>query len=183
MPEPKSPRCLRVSDLPERTKTLFEISPDADELAMIAQQLDLVDLRKLRFSGHVEADGDRDWRLEADLGATVVQQCVVSLKPVTTRLDEKVIRQFLAHLPEDESDAEEIELPEDESIERLGREIDLDAVMIEALTLALPLYPRAPGAAIETTLITEPGATPLSDEDMRPFAGLKSLRDKLEKDD
>ena len=183
MSEPKSPRRLRVSDLPERVKTLFEISPDTDELAMIAQQLDLEALRKLRFAGYVEADHDNDWRLEAELGATVVQPCVVTLEPVTTRLDENVIRHFVAHLPEDESDADEIELPEDESIERLGREIDLEAVMIEALALVLPLYPRTPGATIENVLVTEPGATPLSDEDMRPFAGLKSLRDKLNNDD
>ena len=36
-------------------------------------------------------------------------------------------------------------MPEDDTIEKLGREIDLAAVMIEALSLALPLYPRADG--------------------------------------
>lgn len=183
MSDPKPLRRLRVSDLPERSETPFEIIPDAAELSTIARELGLDGLRKLRFSGRVAIDGVRDWRLEADLGATVIQPCVVTLAPVTTRIDDKVIRRFLARLPEDDSDDEEIELPEDDTIERLGREIDLEAIMIEALSLALPLYPRAPDATLEDARFAAPGETPLSDAEMRPFAGLKALRDKLENDD
>ncbi len=183
MPEPKPTRQLRVSDLPERSQTVFEIVPDAQELNTIAEELDLGGLRKLRFAGHIMAERARDWRLEGDLGATVTQPCAVTLVPVTTRIDDKVVRRFLSQLPEDNLEDEEIEMPEDETIERLGRVIDLDAVMIEALSLALPLYPRAPDAALENARFAEPGETPLSDDDMRPFAGLKALRDKLEKDD
>ena len=182
MPLPPAERLLRVADLPESAETAFDIAPQTKELNTIAGGLDLLGLRKLRFAGRVVPDGARDWRLEATLGATVVQPCVVSLAPVTTRIDEKVVRRFLFQLPEDESEEEEIEMPEDDTIERLGREIDLDAVMIEALALALPLYPRATGAALETAQFTKPGKAPLSDEDIRPFAGLKALRDKLDKD-
>jgi hypothetical protein len=44
-------------------------------------------VRKLRFIGTLEPEGAQDWRLTADLGATVVQPCVVTLAPVTTRLE------------------------------------------------------------------------------------------------
>ncbi len=54
--------------------------------------------------------------------------------------------------------------------------------MFEALTLALPLYPRADGADLGEPVFTEPGKRPLTDEDARPFAGLKDLRDRLKKD-
>ena len=50
-----------------------------------------------------------------------------------------------------------------------------------ALALALPLYPRAEGADLAQAQFAGPGVTPMTDEDARPFAGLKDLRDKLDK--
>ena len=49
-----------------------------------------------------------------------------------------------------------------------------------ALALALPLYPRAPGAELGQAVFAEPGTAPLKDEDLRPFAGLAGLKAKLE---
>jgi uncharacterized metal-binding protein YceD (DUF177 family) len=175
-----APSRFRVSDLPQNRAFAFDLAPDAEAMAALAARLDLDALRKLGFAGTLEAEGKGAWRLQARLGATVVQPCVVTLAPVTTRIDETVIRRFLPHLPEEDSDADEIEMPEDETIEQLGPEIDLAAVMEEALALALPLYPRADRAHMAEQRFTEPGKTPMSDEDVRPFAGLKALRDKLE---
>ena len=172
----------RVADLPPNRPVAFDLRPDPQQTAALAQQLGLSGLRKLSFKGSLQAEGSRDWRLEAQLGATVTQPCVVTLAPVTTRLDEPVTRRFLTHMPEPD-DAEEVEMPEDETIEPLGDVIDLGAVMAEALALALPLYPRAEGAELEETVLTEPGKTPLRDEDINPFAGLAALRDTLKKDD
>ncbi|WP_137700309.1 YceD family protein [Marimonas lutisalis] len=173
---------FRVSDLSQTSETTFALRPDADALAAIAAELGLDGLRKLSFTGTITADGRRDWRLDAHLGATVVQPCVVTLAPVTTRIEEDVHRRYLAHLPEDDA-GEEVEMPEDETINRLGDEIDVTEAMIEALALALPLYPRADGAELGEAVYTEPGKAPMRDEDARPFAGLASLRDKLEKDE
>ena len=50
--------------------------------------------------------------------------------------------------------------------------------MAEAVALALPPWPRAEGVETVAISVTEPGKTPLSDEDLRPFAALKALRDK-----
>jgi hypothetical protein len=46
--------------------------------------------------------------------------------------------------------------------------------------LALPLYPRAPGAALGAITATPPGAAPLGDAELKPFASLAALRTKLE---
>ena len=62
--------------------------PDAAARGALAEELGLLDLRKLRLSGRITPDGDSGWRLDATLGATVVQPCVVTLQPVTTRIDE-----------------------------------------------------------------------------------------------
>ena len=78
---------LRVADLPQNAPTSFDLRPAAAALDEIRQDLGLLGLRKLSFSGDVQARGKRDWVLNGKLGATVIQPCVVTLEPVTTRID------------------------------------------------------------------------------------------------
>ncbi|MGI1661837.1 YceD family protein [Palleronia sp. KMU-117] len=170
---------IRLADL--GTKRLaFDVTPGPDRLAALAADLDLLDLRKLRFAGRLEPDGPRDWRLEATLGATVVQPCRVTLKPVTTRLDEAVLRRYLARW--DEPAKAEAEMPEDDTAEPLPEAIDLGAVLAEALALALPPFPRADDAEETAQVFAGPGTAPMTDDDVKPFAGLANLRAKLKKD-
>jgi uncharacterized metal-binding protein YceD (DUF177 family) len=175
---------LMVSALNPRKPHRFDLRPDAARVKALAEQLELSGLRKLRLEGEVTADGKSDWRLVAHLGATVTQACVVTLEPVVTRIEEKIERRFLADWPPAaEQGAEkggEVEMPEDESIDPLGEVIDLDAVMAEALALALPPYPRKEGTAPVEAQATPPGETPLTDADVKPFAGLAGLKKKLE---
>lgn len=169
---------LRVADLATRKATRFDLRPDAATCARIGDALGLLSLGKLRLTGEIRPQGGRDWLLEATLGATVTQACVVTLAPVTTRIEEAVRRRYLSDMPDPEG--EEVEMPEDDSAEPLSDVIDPGAVMTEALTLALPLYPRAEGAELGETRFAEPGAEPLSDEAMKPFAGLADLLKKDE---
>lgn len=167
----------RVAELPQNTATTFDLRPEATEMSQISKELDLSALRKLRLTGSIRAVGKSDWQLKATLGATVVQPCSVTLEPVTTRIDVPVERMFLKTIPE--INEEEIEMPEEDGIELLGAWIDPAVVMIEALSLAVPEYPRSPDATLEQANFTKPGETPMSDEDARPFAGLAALKDKL----
>lgn len=173
------PNALRVADLSQNTPTPFTLRPDASDMAALAEELAIQSLRKLSFVGQIAAQGNRDWVLTAKLGATVVQPCVVTLDPVTTRIDTQVKRVFLADLPEPE--AAETEMDDDDSIEKLGNFIDPAAVMAEALALALPLYPRKSDVNLGEAVFTKPGLTPMRDEDAKPFAGLTELRDALKK--
>ncbi|TDK51968.1 YceD family protein [Antarcticimicrobium luteum] len=170
---------LRVAELPQNAPTPFDLSPDAGARAALAGELGLSALRKLRFTGRIVAHGARDWLLEGHLGATVVQPCVVTLDPVTTRIESDVRRLFLAEMPEDHDEAPEVEMPDDDTIEALGAWIDPAAVMAEALALALPLYPRKADADLGEAVFTAPGKMPMRDEDARPFAGLAGLRNTL----
>ena len=43
-------------------------------------------------------------------------------------------------------------------MEPLPQALDLGEVMVEALALALPPYPRAPGVELGEVVATEPGA-------------------------
>ena len=172
------PAPFRVADLAQTRSTAFVVEPDADARSAIAAQLELSALRKLRLTGTIEARGKRDWLLQAKLGATIVQPCSVTLEPVMTRIDVPVTRLFVADMPE--VNAPEVEVPDDDTQEPLGTHIDVAAVMVEALSLELPEYPRAPDAALKDAVFTEPGKTPLRDEDTKPFAALAALKNQLD---
>lgn len=170
---------FRVADLSANRPKRFSLTPDEASCARIAKDLDLLALRKLRFDGVLQADGKSNWRLDAQLGATVVQPCSVTLAPVTTRIEEKVTRSFVRDWPGVDPEADEVEMPEDDTIEPLGEVIDVRALMQEALSLALPPYPRSADAALEQANFAPPGTVPLTDADAKPFAALAALKRKL----
>ncbi|CUX81753.1 MAG: putative metal-binding protein [Roseibaca calidilacus] len=173
---------VAVGTLNGRKPREILIEPDAATCAAIAQYLGLSAVRKMRFHGQLAPLGARDWEVSGSLGATVVQPCAVTLAPVTTRIDERIQRHFIADWSEPEG--EEVEMTLDDRQEPLGGRIDLSAIVVEALALALPEFPRAEGAALnpEGVLRTAPeGETPLDDDAVKPFAGLAALRDKLDR--
>lgn len=176
--QPLADNILRIADLPPGGAVDIKLEPEASARTAIATALGIRAVRKLRLQGRLSPMGKADWRLDAVLGATVVQDCVVTLAPVTTRIDEPVERIYLANPPE-APDGDEVEMPEDDRVEALPAELDLGAVMTEALALALPAYPHAEGVAPLRQSFTEPGVAPLRDEDAKPFAGLAGLRNRL----
>ena len=159
----------------------FALRPEAEARAALAQALGLRGLRKLSFQGRISPENARDLVLEAALGATVVQECVVTGDPVTTRIDEEVTRRYLADLPEPTGD--EVEMPEDETADPLPAHLDLAEVMAEALALALPPWPRAEGVEPVDNTVTEPGKAPMTEAELKPFAALKTLTEKRKTDD
>lgn len=164
---------LRRSQLAGRRPTAIDLAPDAAGRARIAGELGLLDLPQVRLRGRLAPAGRADFTLDALLEANVVQPCVVTTAPVTTEIREPVVRRYLADWQE--PDGEEVEIPEDDTIEPLGSEIDVGAVLVEALALALPLYPRAAEGAQE-----DAGAASADPEEppvgrTRPFAGLADL--------
>ncbi len=174
---------LGTASLLRRKRTAVTFAPDQAARTTIALALNLLDLPVFRMAGTVTPEGRHDLRLEARLMARVVQPCSVTLVPVTTQIDEPVLRRYLSDFSQPEGD--EVELSEDDSPEPLTDSIDIAAVAIEALALALPLYPRAPGADLSEAVFGPPGAAPLKDADLRPFAGLAALvaqRDDKPKD-
>ena len=174
MTETPIPRPYRVAALAARKPTRFDIAPSAEERAALAEWLGITAIPSLALHGELRPSGRSDWTLEASLRARVVQPCVSTLAPVETDISEPVRRRYLADLPDPEGD--EVEMPEDDTTESLGADIDVGAVLCEALALALPLYPRAPGVTAEVAVeAAPPGAAPLAEETRRPFAGLADL--------
>lgn len=164
---------LRVSQLNARRPTPVELTPDTATRARIAAHLALLALPRLRLTGTLAPAPNDSWLLEARLDAQVEQSCVVTLAPVSTTIAEDIRRVYSPHATPPEGD--EAEMPDDE-IEPLGQVIDPGAVLVEELSLALPLYPRAPGAELpDTASATDDAAADDTGDTRRPFAGLASL--------
>ncbi len=176
---PEFPRLIDVARLRGRTEFDFDLSPTPDEAAALARLMGAQAIRKLRFKGRLTPAPDGAWRLEADLGATVVQSCVVTLDPVTTRVDVPVRRIFA---PGAAPDGPEVLIGDyaDDETEPLGERIDFGLVATEALALALPAYPRRAGAALGTQFASAlPGAAPIPEAEVKPFAALAALRARM----
>ena len=173
---------ILVASLNGRKPRELLVEPDAGQCAAIARYLNLTALRKLRFSGQLTPSGTQDWELSGTLGATIVQPCSVTLAPVTTRIDERVIRRLIADWSEPEGD--EVEMTMDPQTDPLGIKIDISAIVIEALSLAIPDFPRAEGVVLDADGVMRAapeGDVPLDDDAVKPFAGLAALRAKLDR--
>ena len=172
---------FRVASIAGRSATHVKFAPDLAARKASAAALDLLDLPQMLFDGDIRPSGKRDMVLSGKLTALAIQPCSITLAPVKTRIEEQVLRQYLADFQT--IDGEEVEIPEDDTLEPLGEVIDAAQVAIEALALALPLYPRAPGVALGQVAVAPPGSEPLQDADLKPFAGLAKLIGKGAKPD
>ncbi len=155
----------------------FLLVPRRSAAAAMAADIGAIEIKKLRFEGVVVSTGTSSWQLTGQLGATVIQECVVSLAPVKTRLDVKVVRNFTT---EEAAGTTRSYAPVPElDIEVVARSIDLAAVAREALLLELPIYPKIEGA--EAKMSKFPGGTgpEFHEEGRRPFASLSELRNRL----
>ena len=164
---------LRTATLAGRKPVRFDLRPDAAQRGALALLLGISAIPALRLQGEVRLLGRSDLVLEAHLDATVIQPCVISLAPVTTKIAALVLRRYLRDYAQPAE--EEAEMPEDDSAEPLPDSIDPGAVMTEALALALPDYPRVPGAVYGGVAVAPPGVMPLGEADLKPFAGLADL--------
>jgi len=172
---------IRVADLPAHKPTGFLLTPDAGARKRIARELSVSALHKLRFEGRIAPAGKSGWRLDGRLGATVVQSCVVTLDPLTTRIDVPLTRRYVPESARPLTGSE-AEMDGDDNIEPLNEIIDLGQTMVEALALALPDYPRTRGVVFSEAAFTTPGRKTTIEEESKPFAPLAILRDKLGKD-
>jgi uncharacterized metal-binding protein YceD (DUF177 family) len=169
---------FRVAALSPRKPTRFDLVATPDQCRALAQELGLSKVESLSFKGEIRPMGKHDFGIVADLSARIVQPCSITLKPVKTAISESVRRTYLADFVVPEGD--EVEMLVDETIEALPDVLDVGFVATEALVLAIPLYPRAPGAELGDAAFAEPGVAPLQDGDLKPFAGLAALKARLD---
>jgi hypothetical protein len=157
---------VAVADVAAETGAHFALTADAQARAAIARVAEIRELPRL--------DG---LHVVGEVSATVGQNCVVTLEPLVSEIEEKVDLVFSPPLPGQELEKDEDEEPEkrprrskqnlDGPEPLLDGAIDLGALAIEFLILGIDPYPRKPGAKFEPPQDVAP--------DPGPFAALAGL--------
>jgi hypothetical protein len=161
-------RKVEVDRLPPSGETIHDIAATEPERAALARRFALVALDRLEARVTLVRLAGGLLRLTADLSADVVQECVVTLEPVASRVEDRFILLY-GHA---QDEAREVVLSgEAELVEPvLGGPLDIGEAVAQQLSLALDPYPRAPGAAAPA-----PAAGP---DDASPFAPLAKWKEK-----
>ena len=157
---------------------VYPLAANEAERAALVRRFDIIALDYLTATVRLVRQG-RDISLSAELAADVVQLCGVTLEPFASRVTDSATVLYRRQPPP-------VDLAvEDEDYELLTDDtIDIGEAVAQQLSLALPLFPRAPGATIPP-LEGEGGEIPVSvqltaDEGIvpHPFAELAKLAKK-----
>ena len=123
-----SDKIIKFSNLNTTKSNRFRWQGDAISNSKIAEQLSLISVEKIDFRGTISVQGKKKWLLTGDLGATATQECVVTLKAIKCRVDEKVKRIYvpMEEIPSvEKDDGRDIELEFDENLEPLPKSLAL----------------------------------------------------------
>ena len=176
-PAPEFSRAVPVQSL-EDSETVIDIEADADERAALARRFGLLALDSLTAKvGLTPADGGLV-RVHGALAAEVTQACVITLEPVTARVEASFERLYGADAPEEEAgliaDADTEESPEPFT----DGAVDVGEAVAEQLALELDPFPRAPGAAFDGFSSGSKSAGGDDTGDGGSFAVLARLKEK-----
>ena len=149
-------------------------------ISSVVQQLDLIALRKAKFSGTILPLEKGDWVLSGILGASVEQPCSLTLGPVRTRIDVPVVLNFRKSKLQLSDTVLDSKTNYDDNDEPLHQVIDILRVFCEALSLEVPDYPRTENVVAVTSEYGPPGIASLTDDSAKPFAVLAELKKKIE---
>ena len=156
----------------------FDLVADNDVRAAMARVMGLRDLPRLKANFDVALHGVDGLHVSGRVSATVGQNCVVTLEPLTNEVEEDIDLLFAPPPPVERKTGEEATEESSERPQRswngpeplIGGVVDLGALATEFLILGLDPYPRKPGAVFELPQDVKP--------DPGPFAALAGLKDK-----
>jgi len=168
VPPPEFSRTVAVEKL-SSAGSRFSIEANPDERAALARRFGILGVDALKAELSLNSGGKGTVRLEGRLKAEVRQACVVTLVEVPAHIDQKFERVYAPVAPRDEAEVTVDLEDEDPPDPLIDGAIDMGEAVAEELALALDPYPRAPGAAFDTSEAGEPTQP-------SPFAALAALK-------
>jgi uncharacterized metal-binding protein YceD (DUF177 family) len=159
---------VAAEDVPE-TGQHFDLVADENVRAAVARVAGLRELPRLQATFEITRRGD-GLHVAGLVSATVGQNCVVTLEPLTNEVEEAVNLLFVprqAPAPEEDGDTAPRDVKWNDPEPLVDGVIDLGALATEFLILGLDPYPRKPGAVFEP-----PADQTAADS---PFAALAKL--------
>jgi uncharacterized metal-binding protein YceD (DUF177 family) len=130
------------------TPSIRRIEFGEQERDALRKMLGLVDILALSAEIGLSRDRGGTVHLDGRLSAEIVQECVVSLEPVSQTIDEPIVLRFVEGKPAAPPPAAvDIAPTEDDPPEIVsGPFLDLGPIVVEHFLLAIDPYPRTPGA-------------------------------------
>jgi uncharacterized metal-binding protein YceD (DUF177 family) len=172
--EPIFDAIVRLDKLPTAGRSISVEASETDRAA-IAEAMQIISVEQ--FSATLSVVPLRGGlRAQGHLKARVTQASIVSFEPVPESISEDIDRVFLPAPREGQAPAPGaeiyIDLENDDFPDHIdGPEVDLSALLLETLALALDPYPRRPGESLEGLGIAT------GDAEESPFAKLARLKD------
>jgi uncharacterized metal-binding protein YceD (DUF177 family) len=173
---PEFSRLIDADSIAESPRRI-EISADETERRRLAGRFGLkaierleAEVRLARRAGLIYTEGHVD--------ADVVQSCVVTDEPLPAHVDAPFSVRFVADTAAAAAD-DEIELSAEDcdTLPLEGGKIDLGELAAETLALALDPFPRSAAADVA---LEQAGLG--NETEAGPFAALKALKERMEKD-
>jgi hypothetical protein len=131
----------------------FDLVADGGVRAAVARVAGLRDLSRFEANFEIARHGASSLRVTGLVSATVGQNCVVTLEPLSNDIEEVVdVLFFPPGAPmrqEKETDAEPRAVKWNDTEPLIGDAVDLGALAVEFLMLGLDPYPRKPGAVFD----------------------------------
>ncbi len=158
----------------------IKLEPTSEQLKLMVKVADIVSIE--RFVAELEF---RRWQkkgvsVKGKVFAQITQQCVITLEPVSSEVNEEIDRIFVPpgskYLKPTFDDDGELVLDydgRDEPELYEGTTLDAWEIAMEHFTLGIDPFPRAEGAELEELGLAEEVET--EDEKISPFAALKDL--------
>jgi uncharacterized metal-binding protein YceD (DUF177 family) len=149
------------------------------ERAALGRRFGLLDLESLDVAVSLvvlagSREGDVAVDLKGEFKADVVQECVVTLEPIKTRIEHPVVRRFVTDKLVIIKAARVDPLGDEPADVLIDEKLDVGEVIAEELALALDPYPRLPGVTL-TSVSTNwtAGGSEAGEAKSSPFAILK----------
>jgi uncharacterized metal-binding protein YceD (DUF177 family) len=162
---------VAVADVPE-TGRRVEFSADEPTRDAIARLAGLLKLPRLEASFDLTRQGRDGLRATGKVAACVVQECVVTLEPVDSDIEERIDLAFWSAdtIPPGKTNTAAYQPIDAEDPPELMQDgtVDLGAVATEFLLLALDPYPRKEGVTFDPPESGDPAT--------HPFAALAALK-------
>ena len=155
---------------------IYKINHNCSDLELLELQktLKLKKILSFSFKGKIIQPKKKRYELHAFLKATIIQNCIITSKPVKTLIEADIERFYSEELLE--NNKENLSSYSDiEDIELIFKELHIGAIATEELVLRIPDYPRKKNVKFEGVTITNTGLKPLDNISSNPFSILKSL--------
>jgi len=185
MIKPEFSRAYEVTRLTEGETNLV-LEATAEEKINLAQRFNLEDVETLIAKLHVTVDSQESLiQLTGSIEADITQACIVTLEPVTSKIEVSIIRHYTT-APVSQDSVIEVDLSQenDDSPEPIeGEIIDFGEIVTEQFSLEIDPFPRSPGSEFtgfsSDTAKNSPSELQ-SDEASNPFAILAQLKGSSE---